>query len=232
MQIGEKLTKGLGAGAKPEIGEKAAEESTEEIKSALQDADMVFVTCGMGGGTGTGAAPVIAKIAKDMGKLTVGVVTKPFKFEGRQRMNNAIMGIDNLKAAVDTLIVIPNDKLLEIVDRRTSMPEAFARTATTRRSRQSSRLFPARCLRPPSTARPTSSSISPVTSASSRRTRPQAMFRSWQERMRTSSSVPLTIRTLRTRLRSLSSPPVWMRKLRLLSAAPWAASAAWAASSR
>ena len=127
MQIGEKLTKGLGAGAKPEIGEKAAEESTEEIKSALQDADMVFVTCGMGGGTGTGAAPVIAKIAKDMGKLTVGVVTKPFKFEGRQRMNNAIMGIDNLKAAVDTLIVIPNDKLLEIVDRRTSMPEAFGK---------------------------------------------------------------------------------------------------------
>ena len=127
MQIGEKLTKGLGAGAKPEIGEKAAEESTEEIKSALQDADMVFVTCGMGGGTGTGAAPVIAKIAKDMGKLTVGVVTKPFKFEGRQRMNNAIMGIDNLKAVVDTLIVIPNDKLLEIVDRRTSMPEAFGK---------------------------------------------------------------------------------------------------------
>ncbi len=127
MQIGEKLTKGLGAGAKPEIGEKAAEESTEEIKNALQDADMVFVTCGMGGGTGTGAAPVVAKIAKDMGKLTVGVVTKPFKFEGRQRMNNAIMGIDNLKASVDTLIVIPNDKLLEIVDRRTSMPEAFAK---------------------------------------------------------------------------------------------------------
>ena len=88
---------------------------------------MVFVTCGMGGGTGTGAAPIVAKIAKDMGKLTVGVVTKPFKFEGRQRMNNAIMGIENLKAAVDTLIVIPNDKLLEIVDRRTSMPEAFGK---------------------------------------------------------------------------------------------------------
>ena len=127
MQIGEKLTKGLGAGAKPEIGEKAAEESAEEIKQAFEGADMVFVTCGMGGGTGTGAAPVIARIAKEMGVLTVGVVTKPFKFEGRQRMSNAIAGIENLKAAVDTLIVIPNDKLLEIVDRRTSMPEAFGK---------------------------------------------------------------------------------------------------------
>ena len=94
MQIGEKLTKGLGAGAKPEIGEKAAEESAEEIKQAFEGADMVFVTCGMGGGTGTGAAPVIARIAKEMGVLTVGVVTKPFKFEGRQRMSNAIAGID------------------------------------------------------------------------------------------------------------------------------------------
>ena len=125
MQIGEKLTKGLGAGAKPEIGQKAAEESSEEISQALKGADMVFVTCGMGGGTGTGAAPVIAKIAKDMGILTVGVVTKPFRFEARARMNNALAGIENLKASVDTLIVIPNDKLLEIVDRRTTMPDAL-----------------------------------------------------------------------------------------------------------
>ena len=125
MQIGEKLTKGLGAGAKPEIGEKAAEESQEEISHALKGADMVFVTCGMGGGTGTGAAPVIAQIAKDMGILTVGVVTKPFRFEARQRMNNALKGIENLKNAVDTLIVIPNDRLLEIVDRRTTMPDAL-----------------------------------------------------------------------------------------------------------
>ena len=125
MQIGEKLTKGLGAGAKPEIGEKAAEESQEEISQALKGADMVFVTCGMGGGTGTGAAPVIAQIAKDMGILTVGVVRKPFRFEARQRMNNALKGIENLKNAVDTLIVIPNDRLLEIVDRRTTMPDAL-----------------------------------------------------------------------------------------------------------
>ena len=125
LQIGEKLTKGLGAGAKPEIGEKAAEESAEEIKEVLKHADMVFVTCGMGGGTGTGAAPVVAKLAKDMGILTVGVVTKPFKFEARTRMNNAIAGIEKLKESVDTLIVIPNDKLLEIVDRRTTMPEAL-----------------------------------------------------------------------------------------------------------
>ena len=121
----QKLTKGLGAGAKPEIGEKAAEESQEEISQALKGADMVFVTCGMGGGTGTGAAPVIAQIAKDMGILTVGVVTKPFRFEARQRMNNALKGIENLKNAVDTLIVIPNDRLLEIVDRRTTMPDAL-----------------------------------------------------------------------------------------------------------
>lgn len=125
LQIGEKLTKGLGAGAKPEIGEKAAEESYEEIKDSLNSCDMVFVTCGMGGGTGTGAAPVVAKIAKEMGILTVGVVTKPFRFEARTRMNNAISGIERLKEAVDTLIVIPNDKLLEIVDRRTTMPEAL-----------------------------------------------------------------------------------------------------------
>lgn len=125
IQIGEKLTKGLGAGAVPEVGEKAAEESEEEIAKALEGADMVFVTCGMGGGTGTGAAPVIARIAKSMGILTVGVVTKPFKFEAKQRMINALNGIENLKDNVDTLIVIPNDKLLEIVDRRTSMPEAL-----------------------------------------------------------------------------------------------------------
>ncbi|MBR3165205.1 MAG: cell division protein FtsZ, partial [Lachnospiraceae bacterium] len=125
IQIGEKLTKGLGAGAQPEIGQKAAEESEEELASAMKGADMVFVTCGMGGGTGTGAAPVIARIAKDMGILTVGVVTKPFRFEGKVRMTNAVNGIDNLKESVDTLIVIPNDKLLEIVDRRTTMPEAL-----------------------------------------------------------------------------------------------------------
>lgn len=125
LQIGEKLTKGLGAGAKPEIGEKAAEENREELAEIVKDADMVFVTCGMGGGTGTGAAPVVAQIAKDMGKLTVGIVTKPFKFEGKVRMNNALSGIDKLKESVDTLIVIPNDKLLAICDRRTTMPEAL-----------------------------------------------------------------------------------------------------------
>ena len=125
LQIGEKLTKGLGAGAKPEIGEKAAEESMEEIRQLMEGADMVFVTCGMGGGTGTGAAPVVAGIAKEMGILTVGVVTKPFRFEAKTRMSNALMGIDKLKDNVDTLIVIPNDKLLEIVDRRTTMPEAL-----------------------------------------------------------------------------------------------------------
>lgn len=125
IQIGEKLTKGLGAGAQPEIGMKAAEESSDDLSNAIQGADMVFVTCGMGGGTGTGAAPVVAKIAKDMGILTVGVVTKPFKFEAKQRMVNAISGIDRLKESVDTLIVIPNDKLLEIVDRRTTMPDAL-----------------------------------------------------------------------------------------------------------
>ncbi len=125
LQIGEKLTKGLGAGAKPEIGEKAAEESSEEIAAALKGADMVFVTCGMGGGTGTGAAPVVAKLAKDMGILTVGVVTKPFRFEAKARMLNAISGIEKIKDNVDTLIVIPNDKLLEIVDRRTTMPDAL-----------------------------------------------------------------------------------------------------------
>ena len=125
LQIGEKITKGLGAGAQPEVGQKAAEESIEEVKQLIEGADMVFVTCGMGGGTGTGAAPVIAAAAKEMGILTVGVVTKPFRFEAKTRMNNALTGIENLKKAVDTLIVIPNDKLLEIVDRRTTMPEAL-----------------------------------------------------------------------------------------------------------
>ena len=125
IQIGEKLTKGLGAGARPEIGEKAAEENLEDIKNILEGADMVFVTCGMGGGTGTGAAPVIARVAKEQGILTVGVVTKPFRFEARTRMNNALSGIEKLSENVDTLIVIPNDKLLDIVDRRTTMPEAL-----------------------------------------------------------------------------------------------------------
>ena len=125
IQIGEKLTKGLGAGAQPEIGQKAAEETAEEIAANVKGADMVFVTCGMGGGTGTGAAPVVAKIAKEQGILTVGVVTKPFKFEAKTRMVNAESGIERLKENVDTLIVIPNDKLLEIVDRRTTMPEAL-----------------------------------------------------------------------------------------------------------
>lgn len=125
LQIGDKLTQGLGAGAVPDVGEKAAEESAEDIANAIRGAHMVFVTCGMGGGTGTGAAPVIAKIAKEQGALTVGVVTKPFRFEARKRMENALGGIEKLKQNVDTLIVIPNDKLLEIVDRRTSMPDAL-----------------------------------------------------------------------------------------------------------
>ncbi|GIM47460.1 cell division protein FtsZ [Collibacillus ludicampi] len=125
LQIGEKLTRGLGAGANPEIGKKAAEESREIILNALKGADMVFVTAGMGGGTGTGAAPVIAEISKELGALTVGVVTKPFTFEGRRRFTQAEQGIANLKEKVDTLIVIPNDRLLEIVDRNTPMLEAF-----------------------------------------------------------------------------------------------------------
>ncbi|MDD3173685.1 MAG: cell division protein FtsZ [Herbinix sp.] len=125
IQIGEKLTKGLGAGAQPEVGQKAAEESREQLTEIIKGSDMVFVTCGMGGGTGTGAAPVVAQIAKDLGILTVGIVTKPFKFEAKTRMTNAVSGIDRLKENVDTLIVIPNDKLLEIVDRRTTMPDAL-----------------------------------------------------------------------------------------------------------
>ncbi len=125
LQLGQKLTKGLGAGANPEIGRKAAEESKEQIEEALAGADMVFVTAGMGGGTGTGAAPVIAQIAKNLGALTVGVVTRPFKFEGPMRARSAIGGIAAMKEAVDTLIVIPNDRLLAMVDKRTPMLEAF-----------------------------------------------------------------------------------------------------------
>ncbi|MFY9176463.1 MAG: cell division protein FtsZ [Caldicoprobacterales bacterium] len=125
IQIGEKITKGLGAGANPEIGQKAAEESREEIQHALEGSDMVFITAGMGGGTGTGAAPIVAEIAKDMGILTVGVVTKPFLFEGRRRMSNAELGIAELKERVDTLVTIPNDRLLQVVEKRTSMLEAF-----------------------------------------------------------------------------------------------------------
>ena len=124
--IGEKLTRGLGAGAKPEIGKKAVEESKEEIMNVLTGADMVFVTCGMGGGTGTGSAPVIAQMAKEAGILTVGVVTKPFAFEGKKRMKNAEEGIQELKANVDTLITIPNDRLLQLVQKNTSMVDAFS----------------------------------------------------------------------------------------------------------
>ncbi|KJE28152.1 cell division protein FtsZ [Geobacillus thermoleovorans] len=125
LQIGAKLTRGLGAGANPEVGKKAAEESKEQIEEALRGADMVFVTAGMGGGTGTGAAPVIAQIARELGALTVGVVTRPFTFEGRKRATQAASGIAAMKEAVDTLIVIPNDRLLEIVDKNTPMLEAF-----------------------------------------------------------------------------------------------------------
>ncbi len=125
MQIGATLTKGLGAGANPEIGRKAVEESRREIEEALKGADMVFVTAGMGGGTGTGAAPAIAQIAHQLGALTIGVVTRPFKFEGHKRAVNAANGIKLMKEAVDTLIIVPNDRLLQIVDKRTPMVEAF-----------------------------------------------------------------------------------------------------------
>ena len=125
IQIGEKLTKGLGAGANPEIGQKAAEESRELLVDQLRGADMVFVTAGIGGGTGTGAAPIVAECAREAGALTVGVVTKPFSFEGKRRMNQAEAGIVNLKDRVDTLITIPNDRLLQVIDRRTSMLDAF-----------------------------------------------------------------------------------------------------------
>ncbi len=125
IQIGEKLTKGLGAGAQPDIGRRAAEESREEIAQALKGADLVFVTAGMGGGTGTGAAPIVAEVARENNCLTIAVVTKPFAFEGKQRMKNADMGINELKQTVDTLVVIPNDRLLQVVSKGTSMLEAF-----------------------------------------------------------------------------------------------------------
>jgi cell division protein FtsZ len=125
MQIGEKLTKGLGSGGDPEIGKQAAEESTEKVKDLLQGSDMVFLAAGMGGGTGTGAVPIIAKIAKDIGALTIAVVTKPFTFEGTRRMVNAEDGIENLKDKVDTLIVIPNQRILDVVDKKVSLLEAF-----------------------------------------------------------------------------------------------------------
>ncbi len=125
IQIGDKLTKGLGAGANPEVGQKAAEESREEIANKIKGSDLVFVTCGMGGGTGTGAAPIIAETAREMGILTIGVVSKPFLFEGRQRMKNAEAGIERLKANVDTLVVVPNDRLLSVVTKGTTMTDAF-----------------------------------------------------------------------------------------------------------
>ncbi len=125
IQIGEKITRGLGAGANPDIGAQAAEESKAEIQEALRGADMVFVTAGMGGGTGTGAAPIVAACAKEMGILTIGVVTKPFTFEGKKRLSQADRGVESLKGKVDTLVVIPNDKLLQVIDRKTTMVEAF-----------------------------------------------------------------------------------------------------------
>lgn len=125
IQIGDKLTRGLGAGANPDVGKKAAEESREEIAQALKGADMVFVTAGMGGGTGTGAAPIVASLAKEMGILTVGVVTKPFTFEGRRRMVHAEQGVSELKECVDTLVTIPNDRLLQIAEKKTSIMDAF-----------------------------------------------------------------------------------------------------------
>ena len=125
LQIGDKLTKGLGAGAIPDVGRRAAEESREEISQMLRGSDLVFVTAGMGGGTGTGAAPIVAEIARDLGCLTIGVVTKPFAFEGKQRMKNAEAGILDLMARVDTLVVIPNDRLLQVVTKGTTMMEAF-----------------------------------------------------------------------------------------------------------
>lgn len=125
IQLGASLTDGLGAGANPEVGKEAAMESKKELEETLKGADMVFITCGMGGGTGTGAAPIIAEIAQDLGALTVGIVTKPFSFEGRKRMEHAMAGLDELKKHVDTLIVIPNDKLREIIDKTTPMLDAF-----------------------------------------------------------------------------------------------------------
>ena len=125
IQLGIELTHGLGAGSKPEIGKEAALESKEEIEEALKGADMIFITCGMGGGTGTGAAPVIAEIAQNLGALTVGIVTKPFSFEGKRRMENALAGIEELKKHVDTIIVVPNDKLRDLIDKTTPLLESF-----------------------------------------------------------------------------------------------------------
>ncbi len=125
VQLGEKLTGGLGAGANPEVGREAALETKEQIKAALENADMVFITCGLGGGTGTGASPIIAEIAKDLGALTVAIVTKPFSFEGKKRMNQAIMGLEELRKNVDTMIVIPNDRLRDIIEKNTPMLDAF-----------------------------------------------------------------------------------------------------------
>ena len=125
LQIGQKLTRGLGAGGNPAIGQKAAEESRDEIAAALEHSDLVFITAGMGGGTGTGAAPIVAEVAKEMGALTVGVVTRPFIFEGRRRSNQADLGIEALQSRVDTLLLIPNDKLLEVISEQTALQEAF-----------------------------------------------------------------------------------------------------------
>ena len=125
LQIGRELTDGLGAGANPEIGREAALESKGEIEEAIKGADMVFVTCGMGGGTGTGAAPVVAEISQDLGALTVGIVTKPFRFEGKKRMENALVGLEELRTHVDSLIIIPNDRLRELIDKTTSFEDAF-----------------------------------------------------------------------------------------------------------
>lgn len=125
VQLGEKLTNGLGAGANPEMGKEAALESKEQIKSVLENADMVFITCGLGGGTGTGAAPIIAEIARDLGALTVAIVTKPFSFEGKKRMEHAVKGLEELRKNVDTMIVIPNDRLRDIIEKTTPMLDAF-----------------------------------------------------------------------------------------------------------
>jgi cell division protein FtsZ len=126
IQIGKETTRGLGAGSDPEVGRKAAEENKDEIYDVLRDTDMVFVTCGMGGGTGTGAAPIVASIARELGALTVGVVTKPFSFEGQRRRKIAEMGIEELKGKVDTIITIPNDRLLQVIDKKTSLLDAFS----------------------------------------------------------------------------------------------------------
>ena len=137
MQIGEKLTRGLGAGAQPEIGQKAAEESRDDILEALRGADMVFVTAGMGGGTGTGAAPVVAECAREIGALTVGVVTRPFSFEGMKRRRNAESGIANLKKHVDTIITIPNDRLMQVVDKKTPITRKSASVSAVQSSDRS-----------------------------------------------------------------------------------------------